>query len=582
MDFSKEQDKTENLQKLISEIKSGDELNFYIKNAYNNIPFFMKALTQHNSNTYTYFGDIQKNLFYISDNMRDDFGFKSNLVIGLLEKWRNCIYGKKWKKAYDDDQKRLIETKSEIHDLYYQVKDRYGKIFWIRCCGNMEWDKDHKKPLFFAGRVSKQSDFFIVDPVTNFPTCDTLQRILKDRGINGDQFWTIGFYLNKMSKINTLHGHNFADRLIQDISRDLTDSLGDIMTFYRLPGVRCMAVADADIDKDEVINKIRTIIDEEYKKFGLVVDIPCSFVAMKFPQGEWTAEEFQENMVALIKLAQHEKEKDCVVNIDENIAKIRAISNMSMIITQNVLNYMENFRIVVQPVVSAKTGKIIAGETLMRWSCKDKDISPEIFIPILEKDRMIQIAGRWVFEEAVKVCSNIVKVNPDFYLTVNVSLLQLYDNELIPFIPAVLEKYNLSGNHIVIEMTESCMDNEPGKLMELICKSKKLGIRLALDDFGTGYSSLRVLMKYPIDIIKIDRSLLLEMAESEAKNNFFTSLIHAGHHFGKKICVEGVETERQKNLVQKSNGDMIQGFYYYRPMEIPDLYNEILRLKDEN
>ena len=574
MDFP---EKNRELQKKILCLKPGEELDFYIKNFYNDFPFFMRAITHYNAITYTFFGDVQNNVFYISDNMRDDFGFESNIVIDLLDKWRKCIYGEKWKKNYDNDIKKMLEPDYVLHDLHYQVKNKNGKVLWIRCCGDLEWNEDHTKPLFFAGRVTKQSDFFIIDPVTNFPTKDTLQIYLQNRQNNKESFWTIGFCLNEMSKINTLHGNNFADRLIRNISNNLIDSLGSIMTFYRLPGVRGIAVADSDIDKENVVNTIREIIENEYKTFGLIVDIPCSIVAMKFPQKEWTVSEFQENMVALIKLAHHEKHRNCIVNTDENINKIHAMSNMSMIMTKNVLNNMENFRAVVQPVVSVKSGKIVGGETLMRWNFMDQGISPEIFIPILEKDRMIQVAGRWIFEQAVKVCANIVKDYPNFYLTVNVSLQQLYDNEFPPFISEALKKYNLPGKHIVIEMTESCMDNEPGKLMELISECEKLGIRLALDDFGTGYSSLRVLMKYPIDIIKIDRSLLLEMEQSEEKNVFVTNLVCACHQFGKKICVEGVETEQQRKLVQKGKGDLIQGFFYYRPLEISYLYKEILK-----
>ena len=375
-----------------------------------------------------------------------------------------------------------------------------------------------------------------------------------------------------MSKINSLYGNSFSDKLIRGIANSLIDELGDVMTFYRLHGVRFMAVADDDVDKDIIVSKIKSIIESQYKKCGLVVDIPCSLVAMKFPQNEWSVSQFLENMVSLIKLAHREKQTDCIVNTEENINKIHIISNLNLTISQNVINKMKDFRIVVQPVVSVATGKIVGGETLMRWQFGGKDISPEVFIPILEKDRMIHIAGRWVFEEAVKVCSEIVKTNPNFYLTVNVSLQQLYDNELIPFINQVLRKYNLSGKYIVVEMTESCMDNEPGKLLELIDVCNKHGIRLALDDFGTGYSSLRVLMKYPIDIIKIDRSLLLEMEQSEEKYNFVTSLVHACHQFGKKICVEGVETSKQQKLVEKGGGDLIQGFYYFRPQELTNLY----------
>lgn len=347
------------------------------------------------------------------------------------------------------------------------------------------------------------------------------------------------------------------------------------MTFYRLPGVRCIAIPDEELNRDEVIDKIRSIIETKYRNAGVLVDNPCSFVAVRFPQADWSVEDFQENIVALLKLARHGKENHYVANTDENIARIRAMSNMSMNITADVMNGMSNFRAVVQPIVSVATGKIIGGETLMRWKVMGEDVSPAVFIPLLEKGRMIYSAGRWIFEEAVKTCAEIVKEQKDFYLTVNVSLQQLYDDEFVPFIPKVLEKYHLDGKHIVIEMTESCMDTEPEKLMLLVNECKKLGMRLALDDFGTGYSSLRVLMKYPTDIIKIDRSLLLEMEESEAKSGFISSLVEACHDLGKKICVEGVETEAQKNIVVKGHGDVIQGFYYYRPIEIPDLVEKI-------
>lgn len=569
------------LQDEISKVQKGEELDFYINNAYADFPFFMKSVTWHDSITYTYFGDVQKNLYYISDNMRDDFGFESNLVIDLLNEWRKRIFGEKWKKAYDEDYKKLLKTKYKIHDLYYQVKNKYGKVFWIRCCGDMEWDESKSKPVFFAGRVTKQSDFFIVDPVTNFPIGDTLQKILNERQSKGESFWTIGFCLNQMSKINTLHGNTMGNQLIRNISYKLIEKLGDVMTFYRLPGVRCMAVADTDIKKDDVVDTIYKIIEDEYRNFGLVVDIPSSLVAMRFPQKNWSVSEFQENMVALIKLAFEEKKRHCIINTEENVNKIHAMSNLSMTIAENVLNNMVNFRVVVQPVVNTDSGEMIGGETLMRWKYNNRDISPEVFIPILEKDRMIQIAGRWVFEKAVKVCSEIVKEKPDFYLTVNVSLQQLYDNDLVPLITSLLKQYNLSGNHIVIEMTESCMDNEPGKLIELINVCKKNGIRLALDDFGTGYSSLRVLMKYPIDIIKMDRSLLLELEESSEKNEFITNLVHACHQFGKKICVEGVETAHQYKLVKQGSGDMIQGFYFYKPTEIQDLYKDISKEKNK-
>ncbi len=188
---------------------------------------------------------------------------------------------------------------------------------------------------------------------------------------------------------------------------------------------------------------------------------------------------------------------------------------------------------------------------------------------------MIYLAGRWVFEHAVRACVRLTALMQDFYLTVNVSLQQLDDDGFVSFIRQTLDKYQLDGRHIVLELTESCMDSQPEKLDLFVQECAKMNIRIALDDFGSGYSSLRVLLRYPSDIIKLDRSLLMEMTDSSEKNGFITSIVYACHQFGKKVCMEGVETDFQKDLVIKAGCDLIQGFYYYKPLELDDVYRLI-------
>ena len=103
-------------------------------------------------------------------------------------------------------------------------------------------------------------------------------------------------------------------------------------------------------------------------------------------------------------------------------------------------------------------------------------------------------------------------------------------------------------------------------------KKKGGGVRIALDDFGSGYSSFRMLLQYPTDIIKVDRSILGEMTASNEKKNFISSIVYACHKFGKQVCMEGVETREQNNLIKESGCDMIQGYYYHQPLELEELY----------
>ena len=185
---------------------------------------------------------------------------------------------------------------------------------------------------------------------------------------------------------------------------------------------------------------------------------------------------------------------------------------------------------------------------------------------------MIHTVGRWVFDQTVCTCLRINAYHHRFYLSFNVSLQQMSDEMLPDIMEQTLAKYGLDGSLLVAEVTESCMDADAGQLRRFadICRSR--GIHIALDDFGSGYSSFRMLLQYPTDIIKIDRSILVEMMESSEKKNFISSIVYACHRFGKQVCMEGVETKEQDMLIRDSGCDMIQGFYYHRPLELEDVY----------
>ena len=131
----------------------------------------------------------------------------------------------------------------------------------------------------------------------------------------------------------------------------------------------------------------------------------------------------------------------------------------------------------------------------------------------------------------------------------------------------------------MIELTETHFDEMPDYLEHFIERCDKAGISFVLDDFGTAYSSLHMLLQYPADLIKLDRTLMCELTSSTEKLNFMMSIIYACHRFGKKVCVEGVETQEELQIVRQTECDFIQGFYFYKPLELPDFYR-ILRSKD--
>ena len=548
----------------------------FLNIAYCDTEALFQSIAQDNASSYFYFGDMQRDIFYISDNMRDDFGFQDNVVPGLLKLWAKRISTPEFQDLFWQDISGMLREKRTLHDLSYRVRDIHGNNQWIRCYGMLKWDQEKTTPLFFSGRVTHQDVSFVIDPISNLPREHTAYRHLADQNTNGEKSLVIGFSLNGITEVNSTKGRSYGDRLLKKVADSLMENLSWKMYFYRLEGMRCMAIVHPIVfqseTKESLVEQLRSIIRDCYESMGISIQNTCSFGLMEYPCHDFTPEDLVDNLISLIRVARQEVKDQYVEYSAQSIQQIKQMSNMALALCQDVTHGMQHFRIVIQPVVAAGDGTAIGGEVLLRWTFEGRDVSPGIFIPILEKENMIHLAGRWVFGQAACTCARLHAYDPAFYLTFNVSLLQLSDSGFLPFMRDVLEKYQLAGSSLVAELTESCLDEQPKKLEEFVAECQKMGLYIALDDFGSGYSSLRMLLQYPSSIIKLDKSLVQEVTESDEKMNFIRSIVYACHQFGKAVCMEGVEDAGQNSIILDTGCDMIQGYYYYRPMEVHDVY----------
>lgn len=553
-------------------------LHTFLSTADYDVEAMFQSVAQDNDSSYFFLGDMQQDLFYISDNMREDFGFESNLVRGLLRHWSKRICSPEFQDLYWQDISAMLREKRTIHDLRYRVRDAHGNTQWIRSYGILKWNEDKTKPLFFSGRATHQDINFVVDPITGFPRESSSFQQLETLRKNNEKTLLVGFSFNGITETNGIKGREYGDKLLKSCANALMEALSWKMNFYRLEGARCFAILNPlclHQEPEVIVGQMRDTITACYESMDIPVQDPCSFGLMEYPQQDMGPEDLMDNLVSLIRVAKQETGSPYVEYANQNIQRIKQMSNMVLVLNQDVANNMEHFRVVIQPVVAAGTGAPIGGEVLLRWSFQGKDVSPGIFIPLLEKNGLIKAVGRWVFEQAVCNCMRLCTHVPDFYLTFNVSLHQLSDTQLLPFMKQTLKKYNFDGSHLVAELTESSLDEQPEHLIHFVKECDKMGIRIALDDFGSGYSSLRMLLQYPSSIIKLDRSLVQEVTESKAKLDFIRSIVFACHQFGKTVCMEGVEQEDQNQIIRDTGCDMIQGFYYYRPMELSDVYRLI-------
>lgn len=526
-----------------------------------------------------YLGDLRTNIFYISDNMREVFGFESNTVYDLLTKWEKRICHQEDLESYRRDIKSIWNNEQKKHDFKYRVYDGNGKLIWIHCRGMLYRD-EKGNPRYFAGFVSQPE--FLVDPVTNFPRENAAVSKLEAIRERGKHTIVFGIGLKHFTEINETKGRAVADNLLQDISMHWENRMSNKAWFYRLDGVAFMAVVKPECTEavDSLIAELRDSVKYYFRKGNVLVKSPCSFCVFHYPSDIDIPEIFVEKVISFIEVAKAHTENDYISYSAQTIDKYKKNAGLVLRLSEDVLDGYCNFRIVIQPIVSASDGKIEGGEVLLRWKYMDKDVSPLVFIPLLEKKGLISQVGRWVFEEAVRHCARIVANHPQFHLSFNVSYLQIMDEGFISFMAAILKKYRINGRNLIMELTETHFDDEPEKLMRFLNGCKELGMSIALDDFGSGYSSMGLLIKYPSNVVKIDRSLLNGLIDSPDKQMFLKTVIFACHQFGKLVCVEGVEELEEVQIVQETGSDMIQGYHFYRPLELGDFYGELNKKQD--
>ena len=228
---------------------------------------------------------------------------------------------------------------------------------------------------------------------------------------------------------------------------------------------------------------------------------------------------------------------------------------------QFVLNY--------QPIFDLDTGKVALVEALIRWKHPTRGlIMPDRFIPLAEETGLIVRMGEWVLNEACRQAAawNKIEGCDDLGITVNLSMRQLQDTQLVNSLTKALKDSGLDASSLVLEITESMLALDPNRSAEILAQLKTIGVKLALDDFGTGYSSLSYLRSFPVDSIKIDRSFINELHRSSTSTALIDAMVNLSNALGAYTVAEGIEYSDQAALLQELGCDRGQGFYFCRPL----------------
>lgn len=375
--------------------------------------------------------------------------------------------------------------------------------------------------------------------------------------------------LDRFKLVNDTYGHHIGDALLVEVAKLLRRPLRESDVVARLGGDEFVILLHELVDKDQ-ISKIASNILSTFAEPIVANDRECKVtvsVGISVFGIDAIDEETLMKHADVAMYVAKDKGKDNFQFYSRSIhlrtkARIDLEANLGSALKK------EELHLYYQPKLDLRTGKVTGAEALLRWSNPQLgNISPAQFIPVAEENGMILPIGEWVLVHGCQQSRAWHEISSDpFCLSINLSARQFNDPNLLKTIKKTLETHSLSPHQLELEITESTVIDNPRRAINILNELKEIGLKIALDDFGTGYSSFGQLKHYPIDTLKIDRSFIKEIPFDSDDKALTKAIITMGKTLGMIVIAEGVETIEQQQFLQEHGCDLIQGFYFQKPL----------------
>ncbi len=377
--------------------------------------------------------------------------------------------------------------------------------------------------------------------------------------------------LDRFKAINDTLGHACGDALLIEVARRLTENVRGSDIVARLGGDEFVVIL-TDIENApaaaRLAEKILTSLGLPYFVCGHQVHTTPSIGLSFFPTDGEDGDTLMKHADAAMYHAKSQGRNNIQFYSHElnryAMRRMRVEHEMHEALTSN------RFELYYQPQIDASNQRIVGVEALLRWHTSQNELAmPHDFIRIAEESGLILPLGEWVIDEACRQLSLWHSQHPQLAslrMAVNISSLQLRNENLLRFIDATLKKYALRGDRLMLEITESAVMDNPTACISRLEALRALGIELAIDDFGTGYSSLGHLKLMPIAALKIDRSFVRDVETDRSDTVICTATIHLAHDLGLQVIAEGIETAAQHELLVSHGCDLLQGYLFSKPL----------------
>lgn len=464
------------------------------------------------------------------------------------------------------------------HEVYDKYKERwyevtYNDITWVdgrivSLCNLM--DVTDKKN--YQKRIEYQANNDFLTGLFNRKRCEEdLQRYIMQAIESGKKGTVLFIDLDDFKHINDGLGHQYGDQLLKLIADGLLEIPGVADHCYRIGGDEFLIVIEP-----EHYGELNRMIADVQKLFLKPWYLEHTEFYCTMSMGIVNYGDPEDNVHDLIKkadIAMYDAKKggkNRYVHYNKGEDRFSYMKfDMETNMRSAIAAKCSEFEVYIQPIVDVTTEDCIGGEALVRWNSKKLGfLTPGDFVPLAEHLGLITPIGEYVLKEACTYNKKWSDMGIDVRINVNLSIIQLLAKNIVDVIEKVITDTGVNASNLVLEVTESLAINDMNRMKAVIRNIKKLGVRIALDDFGTGYSSLNYIKQMDLDIIKVDRTFIKDIAEDAYAKAFVKLIADLSRELDVLVCVEGVEEEAQLRVLKDMNISMIQGYYFGKPMKM--------------
>lgn len=377
--------------------------------------------------------------------------------------------------------------------------------------------------------------------------------------------------LDRFKQINDTLGHSYGDLLLKSVSQRLKGLLKNKDMIARLGGDEFVIVLPNLKHPKEAVRIAEMIIEALSRPFLLnmqEVYISTSIGISFYPLDGGDIEALLRNA----DKAMYEAKSAGRNQFELYHTKMHHNESGQMLLENYLRKALDRNEIflVYHPVIDPKTKRIVSVEALVRWKHgKLGLIPPAEFIPLAEESGLIIPISEWIIQKACEDLKTLhLQGRTNLRMSINISAFHFNQVNFVKSISDIFQLTNVNPNYIDFELTESMIMPKASESVNKLVKLKQLGVKLSIDDFGTGYSSLSYLNRFPLDILKIDKSFINGIALYEEDCSIVEAIITMAHRLHLKVVAEGVENKKQFDFLKKENCDYIQGFYISKPIPL--------------